>query len=288
MTVAVVALAGAVVVVPLVLAACETTGGDAARTITVTEPAPDGDAEAPEPAPEPVEEEPTAEASTDEPQADTSAETDAAEEPEPEPSVDLVVTMPGESGTVRRPSIVVRGTAVRGARVTVNGKRVPQKGRRFETTVQLERGANSIVVVARKRGHTEGRATFSIRRELTAAERAELRERRRQAFIAAAKTIPYGELIKDADRFAGRKVKYYGEILQVQESGGVGFMLLYTEHLGYDVWTDHIWVNYEGRVKGVEGDELTVYGIVRGFRSYETQIGGETFVPEIDAVYIVE
>jgi hypothetical protein len=33
---------------------------------------------------------------------------------------------------------------------------------------------------------------------------------------------------------------------------------------------------------------LTVYGTVVGAKSYETQIGGETYVPEIDAEIIEE
>ena len=57
---------------------------------------------------------------------------------------------------------------------------------------------------------------------------------------------------------------------------------------GYGFWTDEVWVNYNGPVQGAEEDLLTVYGIARGSKSYETQIGGERYVPKIDARYIVE
>ena len=57
---------------------------------------------------------------------------------------------------------------------------------------------------------------------------------------------------------------------------------------GYDFWTDEIWINYTGTVAGAEGDLLTVYGVVKGQKSFETQVGGERYVPEIDEVYIEE
>ncbi len=57
---------------------------------------------------------------------------------------------------------------------------------------------------------------------------------------------------------------------------------------GYGIWADQVWVNYDGSVQGAEDDFVTVYGVVKGSRSYETQIGGERYVPEIDARYIEE
>lgn len=55
-----------------------------------------------------------------------------------------------------------------------------------------------------------------------------------------------------------------------------------------DLWDDNIWVNYEGTINSAEDDVITVYGEVVGTKSYETQIGGETFVPEVDAKIIDE
>lgn len=98
----------------------------------------------------------------------------------------------------------------------------------------------------------------------------------REAFIASSRTVPYNHLIKSADSYAGTK------------DGGVGIMLLSVTNLGYGVWTDEIWVNYEGHIAGAEGDTITVYGVVAGARSYETQIGGERFVPEVTSRYLVE
>lgn len=123
-----------------------------------------------------------------------------------------------------------------------------------------------------------------IRRERAAAAE----EQRRLDFINSAETIPYAQLQKDPTAYVGRKVKYYGRIFQIQQEGGAGIILLSVTDEGYDFWTDEIWVNYTGNVAGAEGDFLTVYGVVRGQKSFETQIGGERYVPEIDDVYIEE
>ena len=65
-------------------------------------------------------------------------------------------------------------------------------------------------------------------------------------------------------------------------------MLLSTTDEGYDIWTDEIWVNYTTAVKGAKGDQVTVYGVVKGQKSYDTQISGSNTVPEIQARYMVE
>lgn len=102
-------------------------------------------------------------------------------------------------------------------------------------------------------------------------------------------TIPYNQLAKNPDARAGDKVKYYGKIFQIQEdSYGGGIMLVSVTDEGYGFWTDNIWVNYDGSVRGAEEDMITVYGTVVGEREYETQIGGATYVPEINARYIEE
>ena len=65
-------------------------------------------------------------------------------------------------------------------------------------------------------------------------------------------------------------------------------MLLAVTNEGYDFWDDNVWVEYDGTIEGAEEDIITVYGVVRGEQSYETQIGGETFVPKVEARYIEE
>jgi hypothetical protein len=129
---------------------------------------------------------------------------------------------------------------------------------------------------------------LTIVRKLSAAERQAIAEQKRADFVNSTVAISYPQLSKNPDRYSGTKVRFYGEILQIQEDVRGGFMLLSVTDLGYDVWTDNVWVNYQGNIGSVEGDRITIYGVVVGTKEYETQIGGSTYVPEIDARYISE
>lgn len=193
-----------------------------------------------------------------------------------------------EASTVRTSSIRIAGIASRGSVIKLNGQPLRLHGIRFAATVGLQQGENAFRLEAIKKGHQPDDIEFTIVRRLSAAEIAAKQAKAREQFIAQTRTIPYSQLIKNPEAYAGTKVRYYGEILQIQESGGGGIILLYVTDLGYDIWSDQIWVNYTGHVRGAQGDQLTVYGVVVGTRSYETQAGGETYVPEIDARYFVE
>ena len=57
---------------------------------------------------------------------------------------------------------------------------------------------------------------------------------------------------------------------------------------GYDFWDDNVWIDYDGEIESAKDDIITIYGTVTGSKSYETQIGGETYVPQIRAKYIEE
>lgn len=205
------------------------------------------------------------------------------------PFVSLAVSQPHAGDVVTAPTILIAGTATSQATVMVRGQPVSLVGTRFRTDVSLSPGRNSFLVVARKPGFAPRAQQIVVTRRLSPAEVAAQQARRRQQFIDSTVTIPYKQLIKDPESYRGTKVRYYGEILQIQESGGEGgFMLLYVTDLGYDIWSDQVWVNYTGHVRGGDGDKLTVYGVVVGTKSYDTQIGGTTYVPEIDARFIVE
>lgn len=201
----------------------------------------------------------------------------------------VTLTILGDQNvTVRQPTYTVKGRVTPGARVKVAGRAASTTGGRFTLSVQLGQGKNVIGVKADKAGLVSRYTRITVVRRLSAAEISQQRAARRQAFMNACSTIAYNQLDKNADGYAGKRVKYYGQILQIQENYGSGMMLLYVTDMGYDIWSDQIWVNYTGHVRGAEGDKLTVYGTVVGSKTYKTQMGGETYVPEIDAKYIVE
>src|SRR4051812_13383814 len=235
-------------------------------------------------------------------QTRTAVETSASSENAAHP-VKFDVSAPSTtSKTLHRNEMVVRGTAEPGTVIQVNGRAITLNHLgRWRKAIKLELGDNPVELKASKAGMIGVTQSLTLTRKRSAAERAALRERQRiareqraaaaraakiareQAFRASAVTIPYKQLNKNADSFAGTKAKFYGEIFQIQEDGsGGGIMLLSVTHDDYlDLWDDHIWVDYDHSVQGAEGDLLTVYGTITGSKSYDTQIGGETYVPRM-------
>ena len=229
-------------------------------------------------------------------QAVNSASTTSSAQQEPTTPAEVPLSITNDGATVRAPSFVLSGTSAPGVSVQVDSKPITvDPNGNWQTRVRLNEGDNTFAVAATKAGFTDNAASATITRELTAAEQAQKdaakREREaaaRQAFINSAKTIPYKQLIKDPESYAGQKVAYQGQIFQIQQSGGAGVMLLSVTDEGYGLWTDEIWVNYHQSVKSAKDDIITVYGTVTGTKTYDTQIGGTRYVPQIDAKYIVE
>jgi hypothetical protein len=191
------------------------------------------------------------------------------------PFLPLRVTSGG--GTVYGPEFTLRGVAVPGAKITVRGRPASLDGSRFSAQVSVSPGRNALFIRAVHPRYAPSGRKVTVVRKLTVAERRAIAEQERQNFINATTSISYAQLSKNPDRYKGTKVRYYGEILQIQEDALGGFMLLSVTNLGYDVWTDNVWVNYEGSIRGAEGDKVTIYGVVAGTKEYDTQIGGQTY-----------
>jgi len=171
-----------------------------------------------------------------------------------------------------------------GTRLTVNGRRVNQK--KSEFVVSLEKiGNNVFKVKATAPGKDPAAEVVTIRRELTSAEKAQQAAVAKQRYLDQAKSVDYDQLVKSPDAYAGTVVAFTGQILQIQDDSGV--MLVNVTDMGYGFWSDLVWVNYlPGQVSGAADDIVTFWGRVVGGRSYDTQIGGQNFVPEIDARFI--
>ncbi len=89
-------------------------------------------------------------------------------------------------------------------------------------------------------------------------------------------TIPYNQL-SNADRYRDKRVKYTGQILQIQEDGNLGgFMLLSVTNEGYGIYDDNIWVDYDHHIKSAEDDIVTVYGTITGSRATKRTRGSST------------
>ena len=211
---------------------------------------------------------------------------EATPEPTPEP---LEVSVTGPSTTTSN-QVTLRGrVAVAGTKVRVAGKPAKVKGRTWTRKVTIKKtGDNRYKVVATKSGHDRDSTTAIVTRKLSKAEKQARTAAKRQTFMNSATTIPYNQLEKNPDRYKGKKVVYRGQIFQIQEDYGSTWLLLSVTDEGYGFWSDNVWVEFDGTIKGAEEDVITVYGTITGSESYETQIGGETYVPKLKARYVVE
>jgi hypothetical protein len=220
--------------------------------------------------------------------SEASAEATPAPTPEPTPEP-LNVNFTGPTQTTSD-QVTLRGrVAVAGTKVRVNGSPAKVKGQRWTLVVAITRkGDNRYKVVATKAAHKQDATTAVVTRNLSAAEKATARAAERDQFIASTTTIPYNQLEKNPKRYKGTKVAYRGQIFQIQEDGGSTWMLLSVTDEGYGFWDDNVWVEYDGTIDGAEEDVITVYGTITGEQSYETQIGGETYVPKMHARYVGE
>ena len=210
--------------------------------------------------------------------------------PEPTPTPKPTVELSVKDRTVRTDSVTLTGyIRPSNAKVRVDGKRAKVSRGKFTMPVTLsKKGENVFRVVASAKGHKRDSAITSITRELTSAERAAIEAQKVADFKASATSLDYDQLLKNPERYRGERAVYTGQIFQIQEGYGGGLMLLSVTNEGYGFWDDNIWVDYDGSIDSAEDDIVTVYGTMKGSKSYETQIGGETYVPRMKMRYIEE
>lgn len=213
--------------------------------------------------------------------------------------LDVSIDEPVDFDETTRTSLTVRGVVQPAdAEVTVNGRAAEVSGDgRWETSVDLELGSNSVNAKASVSGSTaRANASVTIRRTRTAAQRRAFRaaqKRKREARLAEvranAREIDPELLQKDPDRYSGDLVKVAGQIFQIQE-GGDNFMLLNTKcSTEYDITlcdgpTVHVF--YDQSTNKTEDDLVVVYGRVEGGLDYDTAIGGSNYVASVEGEII--
>jgi hypothetical protein len=147
---------------------------------------------------------------------------------------------------------------------------------------------------ATKTGFTSYSGNITITRNLTEEEKAAIAQAKaahdaqvEANFKASAASISYAELLKDSSPFVDKHLVFRGQILQIQQSGDSGgVMLLSVTDQSYGIWTDNVWVDYDHSTSANQNDVITVYGTITGTKSYDTQSGGSTYVPQMHALYI--
>ncbi|MBO9599486.1 MAG: zinc ribbon domain-containing protein [Cohnella sp.] len=109
-----------------------------------------------------------------------------------------------------------------------------------------------------------------------------------EQFQAEAASYPYKELARNPKEHMDKKVVYRGEVIQVMESGNnIVYRINVTKsEFGYD---DTVYVTYkrgkdEPRI--LEDDIVTFWGESKGLKSYQSTLGGQITIPQVNAVAI--
>ncbi len=182
----------------------------------------------------------------------------------------------------------ISGIVAQGATVHVGRRAVRVVGTGWSATVHLHSGENFEQVEATLPGHTVASDTITVTRNESPAEEAAKHEHEEQEYKAKATTVPYGELSKDPERYVGNIVTYEGQVFQIHEEGEGGWLLANVTKEEFGIWSNLVYVTFHSHLKATEKSIVTFWGEMKGSKSYETKIGGNNEVPEIDAKYVNE
>lgn len=110
-----------------------------------------------------------------------------------------------------------------------------------------------------------------------------------EKFKKEATTYPYKELARNPKNYVNKKVVFYGEVIQVLESGtNAEYRVNVTStEYGYE---DTIYVTYKldkDQPRVLEEDFVTIWGVSKGLITYETVLGSSVTIPQVEA-YAIE
>ncbi len=173
---------------------------------------------------------------------------------------------------------VVRGTVKVECTVTLNGQPISPdpNTKQFETLVNINEGPNTLPFDITDPSGKHYSKALSVTGVLSP-----------ETYKAVSPAgPPFANLEKNPDSFAGTRCKYTGKVVQAMESGGTTDIRMDITNMGYDIWTDTIYVTYAGTTPAVEDNIITVYGTVKGSHTYTSQANYEITLPLVEAKYI--
>lgn len=111
-----------------------------------------------------------------------------------------------------------------------------------------------------------------------------------EEYKAGCESISYIDIARNPNNYVGRKAVFKGKVIQVQEYGKDIVLRVNVTKGEYNIWDDTIYVDYqrkddnESRV--LTDDIITMYGEVKGIKSYTTVLGNKISIPHLDVEYI--
>lgn len=118
----------------------------------------------------------------------------------------------------------------------------------------------------------------------------EVKETKEQ-YIASCLDYKYKDLARNPNEYKGKRIKFTGEVIQVQEGflNSVVLRVNVTKN-EYDFWEDTVYVEYtysnSNESKILEDDIIDLYGEYKGLKSYTSVLGSTVTIPEVEAKYI--
>ena len=105
------------------------------------------------------------------------------------------------------------------------------------------------------------------------------------------KTYSYKKIARNPNKYIGKRMKFKGKVIQVQEGWFKSVTLRVNVTKGeYGFWDDTIWVDYtykdDNESKILDDDIITIYGEFKGTESYTSVLGSKVTIPKIEAKYI--
>lgn len=109
-----------------------------------------------------------------------------------------------------------------------------------------------------------------------------------EEYKAAAATIPFLDLARNPESFKSKSVTYTGKVIQTLESGNKVELRINVTKEQYG-WQDTVYVNFrkaQGEDRILENDIITLWGDVKGLKTYKSVLNSSVTLPEIEAKYI--
>lgn len=102
------------------------------------------------------------------------------------------------------------------------------------------------------------------------------------------KKISYKKLSRNPSKYEGKKVKFTGEIIQVQEGYLSNVYRINVTKGSYGIWDDTVYVTFTNSSdkRFLEDDIVTFYGEFVGIETYTSVLGAEISIPSVNAKYM--
>lgn len=110
-----------------------------------------------------------------------------------------------------------------------------------------------------------------------------------ETYKSQCQQIAYAELARNPDSYKGQYVSFRGQIIQVQESGSDLICRINVTKGNYGLWNDTVLISYiytDGESKFLNDDIVQLYGLYNGTYTYESVLGSNITVPQIQVKYM--